>query len=36
MEDKTLKDNIEKYKLSEDEHKKVFEQLKEKLFVNKS
>ena len=35
MEDKILKDNIEKYKLSEDEHKKVLEQLKEKLFTNK-
>ncbi len=36
MEDKILKDNIEKYKLSEYEHKKVLEQLKENLFVNKS
>ena len=36
MKNKILKDNIEKYKLSKDEHKKVLEQLKENLFVNKS
>ncbi len=36
MKNKTLKDNIEKYKLFEDEHRIVLEQLKENLFVNKS
>lgn len=36
LENKTLKDNIEKYKLFEDEHRIVLEQLKEKLFVIKS
>ena len=35
LENKTLKDNIEKYKLSEEEHRIVLEQIKEKLFVKK-
>ena len=36
LENKTLKDNIEKYKLFKDEHRIVLEQLKDKLFVIKS
>lgn len=36
MENKALIDNIGKYKLFEEEHKMVLEQLKEKLFTDKT